>query len=161
MSVFKNKNSISAADPFISVNGDVKASISNRVDLHTQNIQFFKDDNSSEIAFIARSYETGFKDSKKGMFLIFSSDIQSGTYNPADPAFPFQSLYYYENGANDNFTTSYVYEAEVGIVKVEVISKNQEALRYLIDFDFKGKDNRTEELHIKGIAHLNVFTRSS
>ncbi|VVP04784.1 hypothetical protein [Pseudomonas fluorescens] len=161
MSLFKSKNSTFSLDPFTSVNCDIEASISGRVKFHTQNIQFEKDTNSNLIAFIGRSYENGFNDSKKGMMLIFSSDIQSGTYLPQDPNFPFDSFYYYENGANADFTTSYQYKPESGTIKVEVVSNNTEALCYLINFDFKGKDNRTEELHIVGKAELNVFMRTS
>ncbi len=161
MSLFKSKNSTFSLAPFVSVNCDIEATISGRVKLHTQNIQFDKDTDSTLVAFIGRSYENGFNDSKKGMMLIFSSDIQPGTYSPKDPNFPFDTFYYYENGANADFTTSYQYKPESGIIKVEVIQNNTEALRYLISFDFKGKDNRTEELKITGKAELNVFMRTS
>ncbi|MGL6241746.1 hypothetical protein [Pseudomonas sp.] len=159
MSLFKSKNSALSLDPFISVNCDIKATVSGRVEFHTQNIQFDKDPNSESVAFLGRSYENGFSNSKKGMMFVFSSDIQSGTYSPKDPNFPFESFYYYENGANDDFSTSYTYKPESGTITVEVVQSNSEALRYLINFDFKGKDSRTEELHIAGKAELNVFMR--
>lgn len=160
MSLFKSKNSTLSLDPFVSVNCDIEAKVSNRVKFHTQNIQFDKDPHSNLIAYIGRSYENGFRDSKKGMMFIFSSDIQSGTYSPKDSNFPFDTFHYYEHGANDDFSTSYQYKPESGTITVEVVQSNSEALRYLINFDFKGKDNRTEELHIAGKAELNVFTRS-
>ncbi|WP_415757766.1 hypothetical protein [Pseudomonas sp. LT1P18] len=159
MSLFKSKNSTLSLDPFVSVNCDIEAKISNRVKFHTQNIQFDKDIHSNSIAYIGRSYENGFNDSRKGMMFIFSSDIQSGTYSPKDSNFPFDTFYYYENGANADFTTSYTYKPESGTITVEVVQSNSEALIYLINFDFKGKDNRTEELHIVGKAELNVFMR--
>lgn len=130
------------------------------MDFHTQNIQFLEDYTSDDIAFIARPYETGFNDSKKGMFLIFSKDIQSGSYKPSDENFPFKTFEYYENASNGSFTTSYTYEAQSGTVNVEVISNVSNALRYLIKFDFKGKDNRTEELRVQGEARINIFTRA-
>lgn len=161
MSLFKNKNSENAPNPFISVNCDLQASISNRVDFNTQNIQFFEDDLSSRIGFIARSYENGFIVSNKGMIFVFPSDIETGSYKPTDSDFPFETLHYYELGANGDFSTSYSYKAESGTIDIEVISNDAQALRYLINFDFKGKDRRTEELHIKGDAELNVFMRAS
>ncbi|MGX1188013.1 hypothetical protein AB7M29_005692 [Pseudomonas sp. F-14 TE3623] len=159
MSLFKSKNSTLSLDPFISVNCDIEAKVSGRVKFHTQNIQFEKDINSNSVAFIGRSYENGFNDSKKGMMFIFSSDIQSGTYSPKDSNFPFETLNYYESGANDDFTTFYNYKPEIGTINVEVVESNSEASRYIINFDFKGKDSRTEELHITGKAELNVFMR--
>lgn len=158
MSVLKNKNSVSAADPFISVNCDVKASISKRVDLNTLNTQYLEYDKEN-LVFISRSYEFGFSDSKKGMVLNFPKNIQSGTYDPADPSFPLLQLYYFETGASTSSTTYFEYNATTGTVKVEVISNTPNELRYHIDFDFNGKDDRTEELHIKGTARLNVFKR--
>ena len=100
MSLFKSKNSTLSLEPFISVNCDIEAKVSNRVKFHTQNIQFDKDINSNLIAFICRAYENGFNDSKKGMMFIFPSDIQSGTYSPKDSNFPFDTLHYYESAAN-------------------------------------------------------------
>jgi hypothetical protein len=161
MSFFKSKNSLTAIKPFISVNCDITAKISNRVGFHTQNIQFDKDHNSNLIALIGRGYENGFNNSKKGMTLVFSSDIQSGTYSPKDSKFPFETFDYYESGANDEFTTFYTYKPESGTVTVEVVKNDSEALRYLINFDIKGKDSRTEELHIVGKAEFNVFMRTS
>lgn len=160
MNVFKNSASANAAEPSVSVNCDFKASISDRVDFRSQNIQYFEDYTSDDIALIARSYETGFNDSKKGMFLIFPKDIQSGSYKPSDENFPFKKFEYYENASNGNYTTSYTYEAQSGTVNVEVISNDSKALRYLIKFDFKGKDNRTEELRVQGEAQINIFTRA-
>ncbi|MHC8331530.1 hypothetical protein [Pseudomonas sp. LB3P25] len=159
MSLFKSKNSKLSLDPFVSVNCDIKATVSGRVEFHTQNIQFDEDINSNLIVFIGRGYENGFNDSKKGMMFIFSSDIQSGTYSPTDSNFPFDTLHYYESGANDDFTTFYTYKPERGTINVEVVENNSEAFRYIINFDFKGKDNRTEELHIVGKAVFNVFMR--
>ncbi|MBV7497648.1 hypothetical protein KW837_25615 [Pseudomonas sp. PDM24] len=160
MSLFKSKNSTLSLDPFISVNCDIEATVSGRVKLHTQNIQFDKDINSNLIAFIGRSYENGFNNSKKGMFFIYSKDIQSGTYSPTDSNFPFDTLHYYESGASDDLATFYTYKPESGTVTVEVVENNSTALRYLITFDFKGKDSRTEQLHIVGKAEFNVFMRT-
>jgi len=160
MSLFKSKTSTLSLDPFITVNCDIEAKISNRVKFHTQNVQFLKDPNSTMIGYIGRSYENGYKDSKKGMVFTFSSDIQSDTYLPQTPNFPFNNFYYYEHGANDSFSTSYTYEPASGTITVEVVQSDSEALRYLINFDFKAKDSRTEELHIAGKADLNVFMRS-
>jgi hypothetical protein len=159
MSLFKSKNSTLSLDPFVSINCDIEATVSGRVKYHTQNIQFEKALDSNLIAFIGRAYENGFNDSKKGMWFTFPSDIQSGTYSPKDSNFPFNTFFYYENGANADFTTSYQYKPESGTITVEVVQNNSEALRYLINFDFKGKDSRTEELHIAGKAELNVFMR--
>ena len=161
MRFFKSKNSVSALamDPFVSVNCDIKATVSHRVEFHTQNIQFYKDNDSNRIGYIGRSYENGFADSSKGMMFEFTSDIQSGTYSPEDSNFPFDTFQYYESGANDDFSTSYTYNPESGSITVEVVQSDSEALRYLINFDFKGKDHRTEELKITGKAILNVFTR--
>ncbi|MDI3356587.1 hypothetical protein MO767_19880 [Pseudomonas sp. UYIF39] len=159
MSLFKSKNSTLSLDPFVSVNCDIEAKVSNRVKFHTQNFQFVKDINSNLIGFIGRAYENGFNDSKKGMVFTFSSDIQSGTYSPTDPNFPFDTLHYYESGANDDDTTLYTYKPERGTINVEVVENNSETLRYIINFDFKGKDHRTEELRIVGKAEFNVFMR--
>jgi hypothetical protein len=161
MSLFKSKNSTLSLDPFVSVNCDIEAKVSNRVNFHTQNIEFEKDLNSDLIGLIGRSYENGFNDSKKGMTFVFSSDIQSGTYSPNDSNFPFETFYYYESGANDQFTTFYIYKPESGTITVEVVKNNSKALCYLINFDFKGKDSRTEELRIVGKAEFNVFMRTS
>jgi hypothetical protein len=161
MGLFKSKISVTAQNPFISVNCDIEAKVSNRVKFHTQNIEFEKDHSSDLIALIGRAYENGFNDSKRGMMFVFSSDIQSGTYSPKDSNFPFETCEYYESGANDQFTTFYTYKPESGTVTVEVVENNSKALRYLINFDFKGKDNRTEELHIVGKAEFNVFMRTS
>ena len=159
MSLFKSKSSTPSLDPFISVNCDIEATVSDRVKFHTQNIEFQKDNNSDLIGFICRSYENGFKDSRKGMIFVFSSEIPSGTYSPTDPNFPFDTLYYYESGANDDYTTSYIYKPERGTINVEVVKNNSNALSYIINFDFKGKDISTEELRFVGKAEFNVFMR--
>ncbi|MHC8373558.1 hypothetical protein ACYZT2_23035 [Pseudomonas sp. MDT1-85] len=161
MGFFKSKNSVNALEPFVTVNCDIEATVSNRVKFHTQNIEFDKDNNSDSIALLGRAYENGFNNSKKGLMFIFSSNIQSGSYSPTDSNFPFESLYYYESGDNGDFVTFYNYKAESGTINVEVVENNSQALRYIINFDFKGKDNRTEELRINGKAEFNVFTRPS
>lgn len=159
MSFFKKKNSVNQLDPFISVNCDIKAEISNRVELYTQNVQFAQDSNSDSIALLGRAYESGFNDSKKGMSFVFSRNIQSGTYTPG-ATFPFEEFYYFESASNDIASTYYTYKPESGSVTVEVVANSSEQLRYILNFDFKGKDNRTETLRIVGKATFNVFMRS-
>jgi len=160
MSLFKSKTSTLSIAPFVSVICDIKATVSHGVNLHTQNIEFEESIDSNSIAFRGRGYENGFNDSKRGMTITFPKDIQAGTYHPKDPNFPFETFEYYESGANDNFTTFYIYKPESDPINVKVISYNSEELCYLISFDFKGKDHRTKELHIVGTATLNVFKRS-
>jgi hypothetical protein len=159
MSFFKKKTSAHQLDPFISVNCDLKAEISNRVELYTQNFEFAQDSNSDSIALLGRAYENGFGSSKKGMSFVFSRNIQSDTYTPG-AAFPFQELYYFESGANDDFLTFYTYKPESGSVSVEVVANSSEQLSYILNFDFKGKDDRTETLRVVGEAKFNVFMRS-
>ncbi len=159
MSFFKKKNPVNQLDPFISVNCDIKAEISNRVALSTQNIEFAQDPNSDLISLIGRSYENGFRDSKKGIIFVFSRNIESGTY-ALDKNSPFEELYYYESAANDDFTTFYIYKPENGSVTVKVLDSTAEKLSYTIDFDFKGSDQRTETLRIVGKATFNVFFRN-
>lgn len=160
MSLFKSKNSTLSFDPFVTVSGNIEATVSGRVKFHTQNIQFEKDPTSNLIALTGRGNDSGFDNSKKGMIFVFPSDIQSGTYSPTDPNFPFARLNYYEFGANNDNTTSYSYKPERGTINVEVVENNSTVLRYIINFDFKGKDSLTEELHIVGKAEFNVFIRS-
>ncbi|VVO72068.1 hypothetical protein PS876_01344 [Pseudomonas fluorescens] len=160
MNVFKNKHSANAPGPFISVNCDLQASISNRVNFNTQNIEFQQDANSNRIAFIARSYENALMNTRKGMMFIFPSDIKSGSYKPTDADFPFGTFQYYEIGVNDNFSTSYDYSPKSGTVDIEVISNDSEALCYVINFEYVGGGDETEELHITGKAEFNVFMRA-
>ncbi|MBK3467790.1 MULTISPECIES: hypothetical protein [Pseudomonas] len=161
MNIFKNKNSPNAQGTYISVNCDLQTSISNRVDFNTQNIEFQQDPNSTRIEFTASAFEKNLVNYGKGMTFRFRSDIQSGSYNPTDSDFPFEIFQYYEVGASDSYSTFYNYSPESGTIDVEVISNDCQALRYLINFDFKGKDHRTEELHITGRAELNVYMRAS
>ncbi|MFJ2712098.1 hypothetical protein ACIOZM_14580 [Pseudomonas sp. NPDC087346] len=161
MKFFTNKNSRNTSDQYVSVNCDIKAKISRRVSFHTQNIEFEQSENSDQMVFLARNYENGFKDSKRGMYILCSSDLESGSYSPKDPNFPFSQFYYFESGYNGKFTTFYEYPAESGTIDVEVVENSSEALLYLIKFDFKGNDHRAGVLHIVGEAELNVFKRSA
>lgn len=161
MKFFTNKKSRNTLKKFVSVNCEIRAKISNRVGFQTQNIQFAEDDNSDQIVFLGRSYENGFQDSKKGMYIQCTSELESKTYSPKDPDFPFSEFYYFESADNGEFTTFYNYPAESGTIDVEVIEKSSEALRYLIKYNVKGRDSRTGELHIVGEAELNVFKRSA
>ncbi|MBP5955237.1 hypothetical protein ICA16_06145 [Pseudomonas anatoliensis] len=155
----RDKDSQSAALTLFSASCDVQASISNRVNFNTQNIQFGQH-SDGKVEFRARSYE-GYKESAKGITFKFPSDIKTGSYETTDPVFPFEILSYFETGAYSDFLTIYSYAATSGTVEVEVISNDPREMRYLISFDFKGKDHRTEELHITGKAELTGFIRAT
>lgn len=159
MGYYKANNSINTAEPFIHVNCSIEAVIAGRVKLHAQNFQFDEALEDGSIRFIARAYENGFNNSKKGLALEFSKDIQSGTYSPTGSNSPFKSFYYFESATDGQSSLFYEYNAEVGTINVEVVENSAEKLRYAISFDVTGKDQRLEELHISGETELNVFKR--
>ncbi len=161
MKFFTNKKSRNTLDKFVTVNCEVTAKISDRVDLQTQNIEFAEDNNSDQILFLARSYEVGFPNSRKGMLIQFTSELESKSYSPKDPDFPFSEFNYFESADNGEFETFYDYRAVSGTIDVEVVEKSSEALRYRIKYNIVGSDSRAGELDIVGKAELNVFKRSS
>ena len=150
MSFFKG-NKRGPSDPIITVSAETRATVSRRVKLESQIVEYEADTNSDLIALITRA-NTGDTSSrcKKGLVLIFDKNIQSGTYSVTDPSFPFREAYYFEMGTIPGFTTSFTYKPISGSFTVEVIENNTEVLHYEISFDFKGVNERNKELKIAG-----------
>lgn len=160
MSFFRNKNSISAntAEPIITVSAETHATVSGRVDLDSQIVEYAADPASNRIVFVTRANTQDYSHrTKKGLVLVFDKEIQSGTYSVGDPGFPFDDAYYFETGTVPGFTTSFTYEAKSGTFTVEAIEATSEKLHYLIGFDFKGVTNRNKELKISGKSTYIVF----
>ncbi|AXI63273.1 hypothetical protein DLD99_23250 [Pseudomonas kribbensis] len=155
MSFFQSKKR-GASEPAITVSAETKATVSGRVGFQTQIVEFEADNNSDLIALVSRANSQDYSHrSKKGLVLIFDKNIQSGTYAATDPQFP--SLYYFETATIPGFTTSYMYNAVSGSVSVEVVANTAKQLHYNIDFDFKGVDNKNEELKIAGRSTYTVL----
>ncbi|EJM59586.1 hypothetical protein PMI30_05722 [Pseudomonas sp. GM50] len=166
MNIF-NKSSVSGlqeangvtVEPVITVSSEIKATVSDRVPFHTQNIEYGTD-GGTLIAFIARANAEDISEAnKKGFLLMFDKNIKPGTYDVTDSGFPFREAYYFEMGTIPGFTTSFHYTPQSGTFSVETIENSERKLHYKIGFNFKGKDNRNEELKIEGAATLIVFTR--
>ncbi|MDR7284529.1 hypothetical protein J2X84_003367 [Pseudomonas corrugata] len=150
MSFFKG-NKRGPADPIITVSAETQATVSNRVKLDSQVVEFEADTGSDLIALITRANtEDTSSRCKKGLALIFDKNIQSGTYSVTDPSFPFPDAYYFEMGTIPGFTTSFAYKPTSGSFAVEVIENTTEKLHYEISFDFKGVNERNNELKIVG-----------
>ncbi|MFJ2536728.1 hypothetical protein [Pseudomonas sp. NPDC087614] len=153
MSFFKSKNSNSAntAEPIITVSAETYATVSDRVKFESQIVQFEADTASDLIALVTRANTQDYSHrTKKGLVLIFDKAIKSGTYPVGDPGFPFEHSYYFETGTIPGFITSYSYVAKSGTFTVEAIEATSEKLHYQIGFDFKGVNNRNQELKISG-----------
>jgi hypothetical protein len=90
MSFFKSQNAIAGVEPIITVSAKTVATVSNRVDLETQIVEFEADPSSSLIALVSRANTQDYSHrSKKGLVLVFDKNITSGTYSVADANFPF------------------------------------------------------------------------
>lgn len=151
MSFFKSKNTIAAADPIITVSAETQATVSNRVKLDSQIVEFEADTASNLIALVTRANTQDYSHrSKKGLVLIFDKNIASGTYSVSDPNFPFVNAYYFEMGTIPGFTTSFQYKPHSGTFTVEAIENTGEKLHYQIGFDFKGVNERNKELKVVG-----------
>lgn len=153
MSFFKNKNSISTntAEPVITVSAETVATVSDRVKFESQIVEFDADPASNQIALVTRANSQDYSHrSKKGLVLVFDKTIKSGTYPVNDPNFPFTDAYYFEMETIPGFTTSSHYEAKSGTFTVEALEVSSEKLHYQIGFDFKGVNNRNQELKISG-----------
>ena len=153
MSFFKSKTSTSAntAEPIITVSAETHATVSGRVRFESQIVEYEADTGSNLIALVTRANTQDYSHrTKKGLVLVFDKAIKSGTYSVGDSGFPFVDAYYFETGTIPGFTTSFSYEAKSGRFTVEAIEVTSEKLHYRIDFDFKGVDNRNQELKISG-----------
>lgn len=160
MSFFKG-NKRGPADPIITVSAETRATVSDRVKLESQIVQFEADPNSDLIALITRANtEDTSHACKKGLTLIFDKNIQSGTYSVTDPGFPFSNTYYFEMGTVPGFTTSFQYKPMIGSFTVEVIENTTEKLHYEISFDFTGVNERNNELKIVGKSIYIVLMQS-
>lgn len=149
MSFFQSNKKRGAAQRFITVSAETTATVSNRVDLSTQVVQFEADEHSNNVVFASRANTGDYSErNKKGIVLVLDKDTPSGQYSATDPKFP--SLYYFETGENENFTASYQYHAKGGSLTLEVVENSTDKLHLELDFDFKGEDSRTEELKITG-----------
>lgn len=158
MSFFKSKNTIMAADPIITVSAETQATVSNRVKLDSQIIEFEADPTSNLIALVTRANTPDYSHrSKKGLVLVFDKDIKSGTYSVSDAGFPFTDAYYFEMGTIPGFTTSRTYRAQIGTFTVEVIENTPEKLHYQVGYDFKGVNERNKELKIVGKSTFIVL----
>ncbi|MGZ7455407.1 hypothetical protein ACXPVS_00935 [Pseudomonas sp. Ma2-10] len=160
MSFFKSKNTIAAADSIITVSAETLATVSNRVKLDSQIVEFEADTNSNLIALVTRANTQDYSHrSKKGLVLIFDKNIKSGAYSVTDQNFPFESSYYFETGTIPGFTTSFVYHPTIGSFTVETIESSAEKLHYQISFDFKGVTYQNEELNIAGKSTYIVIMK--
>lgn len=150
MSFFKSKNSIAGVEPIITVSAKTVATVSNRVDLDTQIVEFEADTGSNLIALVSRANtQDSSHRNKKGLALVFDKNIKSGTYPVTDANFPFEA-YYFETGTIPGFTTSFQYKPQSGSFTVETIESTGEKLHYQIGFDFKGVNERNKELKVSG-----------
>ncbi|MCO8311899.1 hypothetical protein [Pseudomonas mandelii] len=153
MSFFKSKNAglANTAEPIITVSAETLASVSGRVKLESQIVEYEADPTSNQIALVTRANTQDYSHrSKKGLVLVFDKNIKSDTYSVTDPDFPFYDAYYFEMGTIPGFTTSSTYTAKSGTFTVEVIDATSEKLHYQIGFDFKGVNERNQELKIAG-----------
>lgn len=126
------------------------ATVSNRVDLDTQIVEFEADTGSNLIALVSRANtQDSSHRNKKGLALVFDKNIKSGTYPVTDANFPFEA-YYFETGTIPGFTTSFQYKPQSGSFTVETIESTGEKLHYQIGFDFKGVNERNKELKVSG-----------
>lgn len=160
MSFFKSKNSISGntADPIITVSAETYATVSGRVKLESQIVQYEADTESNLIALVTRANTQDYSHrTKKGLVLVFDKAIKSGTYSVGDSGFPFERVYYFETGTIPGFTTSFTYEAKRGTFTVEAIEATSEKLHYQIGFDFKGVNDNNQGLKISGKSTYIVF----
>lgn len=162
MSFFNNKDT-SAAESVITVSGETRITVSDRMNLYSQTIEFDEDPASNKIVFITR--ENTQDDSyrcKKGLVLAFDKYIESGTYQVApDRKPPFAEMYYFETGTNPGHINYFEYSAKSGSFTVEAIKTTTEKLHYKISFDLIGKlKEGEEELKIVGEATYIVLTRS-
>lgn len=157
MSFFTSKKR-GAADPIITVSAETLATVSKRVKLESQIIEFEADPTSDLIALITRANTHDYSHrSKKGLVLIFDKNITSGTYSVSDSNFPFDTAYYFEMGTIPGFTTSFQYKPQSGTFTVEAIENTGEVLHYQIGYDFKGVNERNKELKIVGKSTFIVL----
>ncbi|KAA0985402.1 hypothetical protein [Pseudomonas sp. ANT_J28] len=160
MSFFKGKNTIASADSIITVSAETQATVSNRVKFDSQIVEFEADPNSNLIALITRTNTQDYSHrSKKGLVLIFDKNIKSGTYSVTDQNFPFENVYYFETGTIPGYTTSFSYKPKSGSFSVEAVESSSEKLHYQIKFDFKGVDDRNEELKVAGQSTYIVLMK--
>ncbi|WP_148051148.1 hypothetical protein [Pseudomonas fluorescens] len=155
--MFKEESNLFETKPTTHVSGEIIADVSNRGKLATHNIQFQEDDNSENVAVIARSYENGFGNSKKGMAFVFNKNIKAGSYKANDPNFPFAKLYYFESFSNEDRSNAYQYKPADGQINVVVIEATPQALRYVFTFNFNTQDYAGKKMNIAGKLELNVL----
>jgi len=150
MSFFKG-NKRGPSDPIITVSAETRATVSRRVKLESQIVEYEADTKSDLIALITRA-NTGDTSSrcKKGLVFTFDRHIKSGTYSVTDAGFPFPDAYYFETGTFPGYMTFFQYKAKSGSFTVKAIENNTEELNYEISFDFKGVNERNKELKIAG-----------
>jgi hypothetical protein len=149
------------AAPVITVSAETTATVSGRVKLDSQIVEFDADPASDQIQLVTRAnFQDSSQRSKKGLVLRFDKTIKSGSYPVADPGFPFPVAYYFETGTTPGYTTTFQYPAKSGTFNVEVIEVTAEKLHYQIDFDFKGVDERNQVLKIAGKSTYIVFLQA-
>jgi hypothetical protein len=154
-------NIFSSSPQIITVSAKTTATVSDRVDFYTQNVQFESDPTSSQIVFIPRAnYEDLSQASKKSFYFKFDRNIKSGTYAVADPNFPFKDALYSEWGILPGFITTFDYKPTSGSFTVETFENSGSKLHYVIGFNFIGKNQRDEELTIVGKSTFIVLIRS-
>lgn len=147
------------AEPVITVSSEVKATISERVPFYTQNTEFGTD-GGTLIGFITRANAEDISEAnKKGFLLQFDKNIKPGAYSVTDSDFPFLDAYYFETGTVAGFITSFAYKPKSGTFTVETIENSESKLHYKIELNFKGVNNKNEELKIDGTATFIVLMR--
>lgn len=160
MSYFNSKNKTNAG-PVITVSAQTTATVSDRVPLQSQNIQFMDNPVNNQIMLITRANtEDDSRSSKKGLVLEFDKYIKSGNYSVTDTDSPIAKVSYYETGAFSELSTSYNYIAKSGTITVKAIEASADKLHYEFDFNFKGVDQLNRELTISGRSTYIIFMQS-
>ncbi|MBV4462174.1 hypothetical protein KVG95_02370 [Pseudomonas sp. SWRI79] len=155
MSFFTSKKR-GAADPIITVSAETLATVSKRVKLESQIIEFEADPNSSSIVFATRANTQDYsRTNKKGLVLKFDKNIQSGTYNNQEIV-----AYYFETASRPGRSEYIEFHATTGSYTVEAIENSDTKLHYQIGFEFKGLNESNEELQIKGQSTYIVLMKA-
>jgi len=146
---------LKSTDRLVIVSSEITATVSNRVGFHSQDIRFLHFANDDiDLSGLVNSNRA---DSSKGIHFLFPKSIKTGSYTPTAPDYPFETLCYFENGANAGNSRSFTYNAASGIVDVEVKSNTDDLLSYVIDFDVTGENPSTGSLGIKGKATFIIL----
>ncbi|WP_192562294.1 hypothetical protein [Pseudomonas gozinkensis] len=157
MSFFQGKQKRSVAETAITVSAHTKLSVSKRVDVDTQIVEYEEDTDSGMIAIVSRANTEDYSHrNKKGLVMVFPRDIKSGTYPAKDPQF--ENIYYFETATIPGYTKSIQYNAVNGSVIIDVVENTAKSLIYKITLDIKVVDDKTnEELNIVGKKDFRAF----